>query len=174
MLIINIHQRVIDAPVDAIAPLIAAVGGNADRLWPAPPWSPMRLDRPLAVGARGGHGQIRYRVTEWEPGQYARFDFEGMPGLTGFHAMRIETWPGNTCRLEHRIEAKTSGTMQLIWPLMIRWLHDALVEDLLDNAELLATGRPPAKRNQWSWWVRVLRRRMPAPAAPRGVDHERA
>jgi hypothetical protein len=46
--------------------------------------------------------------------------------------------------------------MVLGWPLAVRWLHDALIEDLLDNAELAATGtvRRPAR---WSPWVRMLR-----------------
>ncbi len=30
--------------------------------------------------------------------------------------------------------------MLIVWPLVIRFLHDALIEDLLDRAELEVTG----------------------------------
>ncbi|UNO43730.1 DUF2867 domain-containing protein [Streptomyces sp. MST-110588] len=35
----------------------------------------MRFDRPLGVGAYGGHGPVRYRVSAYDPGRRIRFDF---------------------------------------------------------------------------------------------------
>jgi hypothetical protein len=49
--------------------------------------------------------------------------------------------------------------MHLLWPVAIRWLHDALIEDALDNAERSSTGAVGRPRH-WSPWVRVLRRRL--------------
>ena len=47
--------------------------------------------------------------------------------------------------------------MRVVWPLVIRWLHDAVVEDLFDRAEQ-ALGTGPAQPGRWSPWVRLLRR----------------
>jgi hypothetical protein len=51
--------------------------------------------------------------------------------------------------------------MVLLWPLAVRWAHDALVEDAFDRAETsLAVG--PAAPSSWSPWVRLLRAALPA------------
>ena len=47
--------------------------------------------------------------------------------------------------------------MRLLWPLGVRWIHDAVLEDLLDRAEA-AVGAGPARPARWSPWVRLLRR----------------
>lgn len=47
--------------------------------------------------------------------------------------------------------------MRLLWPLLVRWFHEALVRDLFDNLERTVTGRladPPAR---WSRWVVAMR-----------------
>jgi hypothetical protein len=44
----------------------------------------------------------------------------------------------------------------LTWPLIFRPLHEALIEDSLDDAERALGGEPPAR--EWSPWVRLLRR----------------
>jgi hypothetical protein len=46
--------------------------------------------------------------------------------------------------------------MLVAWPVAIRWLHDAVLEDLLDRAELAVTGTV-ARPAVWSPWVRLLR-----------------
>lgn len=45
--------------------------------------------------------------------------------------------------------------MRLGWPLAVRWLHDVVLEDLLDRAED-AVGTPPAQRARRSGWVRAI------------------
>lgn len=56
--------------------------------------------------------------------------------------------------------AKHSGSMRgsmiLLWPLAVRWAHDALVEDAFDLAET-ALGVGPEVAARWSLWVRLLR-----------------
>lgn len=46
----------------------------------------MRLDRPLDVGASGGHGPVRYVVDAHEPGRSVRFRFTDPSGFHGHHA----------------------------------------------------------------------------------------
>lgn len=160
----NVHIREIEAPVDSVAALLSGLGGHDDRLWPAPAWTPMRLDRPLAVGASGGHGSIRYRVTEYEPGRRVRFTFDPACGVDGHHELTVAP-SGEGTRVEHLLACRTRGLLRLVQPLLIR-AHDAVVEDLLDNAEREATGtvRAPAR---WSPLTRLMQRAEAA--RPRGV-----
>jgi hypothetical protein len=46
--------------------------------------------------------------------------------------------------------------MRIAWPLIFRSLHDALIEDALDQAEIATTGRP-ARRHRSPLRVRLLR-----------------
>ena len=79
----NVHERVINAPIESLGALLDGLGQKDDRLWPSQSWPPMVLDRPLAVGADGGHGVIRYYVSEYEPGRRVRFTFRPRTGIIG-------------------------------------------------------------------------------------------
>ena len=162
----NIHQRVIDAPADTLGALLDRVATPDDRMWPSPAWSPLVLDTGLTVGSRGGHGPIRYQVAAYEPGRRVRFTFEPGRGLEGYHELLITAEAPNRCRVTHTLTATLAGRMTLLWPLMIRWMHEALIQDLLDNAERAATGRLSGRPARWSWWVRLLRRARRLPPAP--------
>lgn len=165
----NVHERIVPAPVEQVGPLLDRIGGPDDLLWPAPGWRPMVLDGPVAVGTAGGHGSIRYRVTGHEPGRRVAFEFEPGQGIDGRHEISAEpAGPGRTL-LRHVAEAELSGVMRLAWPLAIRWAHDAVLEELLDNAER-AVGVGPARPYRRSAWVRLLRavevpRARPVPPA---------
>lgn len=116
----------------------------------------MRFDRPLQVGAVGGHGPIRYDVEEYSTGRLVQFRFTGPQGFHGSHRFEATTVPGGRSRLRHVLEMDTSGFARISWPLVFRPLHDALVEDALDRAEV-SLGSPPIESAQWSWYVRMLR-----------------
>jgi len=58
----------------------------------------------------------------------------------------------------HIIEMRLQGVARSSWPLAIRPLHDALIEDAFDRAESFIN-RPPGKR-EWSRWAKLLRRIM--------------
>jgi hypothetical protein len=51
----------------------------------------MRFDRPLAVGAIGGHGPIRYVVEAYDPGAMIRFRFTRPAGFDGVHGFTVVT-----------------------------------------------------------------------------------
>ena len=133
-MVINIHRREYDANAATIGALLDSLGSPGDRLWPRDRWPVMRFDRPLGVGARGGHGMIRYYVESYQPGQKIIFRLTGPKGFDGAHWFEVEeVEPGRT-RLRHTLEVRLSGTARLTWPFVIRWLHDALLEDALDRA----------------------------------------
>jgi hypothetical protein len=61
--------------------------------------------------------------------------------------------------VRHVLEGRLTGSARLTWPVAIRWLHDAVLEDLFDRAEA-AVGTGPERPARWSPWVRLLRRAM--------------
>jgi hypothetical protein len=81
----------------------------------------------------------------------------------GHHEFTVRPLTPTTSRLTHELVLRPSARMRPAWPLAVRWLHEALLRDLLDNAELAATGKLE-RRARWSPWVRFLRARaMPSP-----------
>jgi hypothetical protein len=146
----NVHERTYPVSPARLGELLDNPTGSDSPLWPVDRWPPMILDRPLGVGATGGHGPIRYRCTAYEPGRRAEFTFM-IPIVTGTHTLEVD---GSTLR--HTIHARPRGLGHVVWPLFIRWLHDACLEDLLDHAAV-SLGHPPAHPNRWSPYVRLLR-----------------
>jgi hypothetical protein len=153
----NVHERRIAAPAEEVGQLLDRMGGPHDRLWPAQDWMPMTLDQPLRVGSRGGHADIRYEGAAWEPGRRIELTFTPPTQLRGWHSLEVEALPDGSCLLRHVLVGQPTGSMRLLMPLVVRWIHDAVLEDLLDRAEQ-AVGTSPASPAQWSPWVRLLRR----------------
>ena len=155
MRVLNVHERRLAAAPAAVGALLDGLGSRHDRLWPRDRWPAMRLDRPLQVGAAGGHGPIRYRVERYEPGRLVEFRFLGPSGFRGSHRFEIGGEADGTTRLAHVVEMTAAGWAVLGWVLALRPLHDALLEDCLDSAEERLLGRRPPRR--WTAWVRALR-----------------
>lgn len=155
MSIVNVQSRVLNAPAADVGPLIDSLASANDRLWPHDRWPPMEFDRPLGVGADGGHGPVRYVVESYEPGRSVQFRFTAPEGWHGSHRFEIEEAGPNKAALRHIIEMRTTGLSRLTWFLVFRPMHDALMEDALDRAETYTSGHP-AERD-WSPWVRMLR-----------------
>jgi hypothetical protein len=158
-MVLNIHTRDIQASRAALGALLDTLASKQDLIWPHEHWPAMRFDRPLEVGAVGGHGPIRYSVESYEPGQAILFRFTGPRSFHGTHGFMIKDRAPGIVRLEHTLSMRLSGTALLSWPLLFRWLHDALIEDALDRAESSLTKRPLPQR-RWSLWVRFLRHVM--------------
>ncbi|GAB3409432.1 hypothetical protein [Flindersiella endophytica] len=153
----NVHCREVPVPVSEVGPLLDGIL-EADSIWPSAGWPALRLDHGLAVGSSGGHGPIRYRVTDHQPGKRLEFAFDPSMGVEGTHALELHAGarPGSTL-VRHTLIGRPTAATRLRWAFAIRWLHDALIEDLLDNVAV-AAGHPPAKPARWSPWVRLLRR----------------
>lgn len=154
-MITNIHIREIKAPLPMVGALIDSLASNKDLLWPYEKWLPMLLDRPLGVGATGGHGTIRYIVEAYELGKYVRFRFTEPKGFIGTHCFCLKEINSHTVQIKHEINMRLEGGAKFSWPLIIRWLHDALIEDAFDKAESFITSS--AINRTWSLWVRFLR-----------------
>jgi hypothetical protein len=146
----NIHTRRFPVPADRLVQLLETVGTPDDRLWPVADWPPTRLDGPRVPGTPAGHGPVRYVLEEVEPDRL-RFRFTAPVGVHGHHEFSVD---GGS--LTHVLAASLHGRARLSWPLFFRPLHDAVLEQLLDRAELAVTGRV-ARPVRWSPYVRFLR-----------------
>ncbi len=162
----NVHERLLNAPATRIGELLDTLASANDGLWPRDRWPAMRFDRPLQVGAVGGHGPIRYTVEAYEPERMIRFRFSAPRGFIGWHGCTVEAAGDGYTLLRHTLEMRLEGPALLTWPLVFRPLHDALIEDALDRAEAFAAGRAVAPR-AWSGYVVLLRRLLARRTAAR-------
>jgi hypothetical protein len=150
------HARTLDATQEEVGRLLAALGSEHDVLWPSDRWpgTELELDRPLAVGARGGHGAIRYRVEAYDPGRSVRFRFEPGQGLDGFHRFDVVPLRDGRTRLQHTLDVRLRGATRLVRPLLLR-MHDTLIRQLLDNAQRV-TGGQVYRPTPMPRWMRAL------------------
>ncbi len=153
--VVNVHTRWLPVSTAEAGALIDSLAGSDDRLWPTGEWPPMEFDRPLGVGAVGGHGPVRYTVQHYVPGEWVRFGFTGPRGFDGFHEFTVHPGPDGTIALRHTLAIQPTGPARLTWPFAFRWLHDACLEDSLDKAERDLTGTV-ARPTRWSWYVKLL------------------
>jgi hypothetical protein len=148
----NVVRRVIPANADA-------VGAQLERLevlWPAPIWPALRLDGGLVAGSTGRHGPISYRVETHDVGRRSRWVFSPEVGLTGYNEISVgPDGPGRSV-ITDVLTGRLRGRMVLVWPVGLRWLHEALINDLFDNIERAATGHV-RRRHRHSVWVRTMR-----------------
>jgi len=152
----NYHYRRLDQPPDLVGNRLDTLATRGDALWPHERWPRMVFDKPLGVGARGGHGPIRYVVEGYEPGLQVVFRFTGPKGFHGTHRFMVGVLEEG-CELRHTIDMRVSGPALLTWPVIFRPLHDALLEDSLDKVEAELSGRE-WRRRELPLLVRVLRK----------------
>jgi hypothetical protein len=155
MKVINIHEREIETTPEQVGALIDSLASAEDALWPIHSWPHLEFDRPLDVGANGGHGPVRYLVEEYTPGQSVKFRFIGPKGFNGFHGFEMVRTARQSVVLRHTLKMTTQGPALLSWPIIFRPLHDALIEDSLATAQA-SLGQLP-RMQAWSHWVRFLR-----------------
>ncbi|MFC9283275.1 DUF2867 domain-containing protein [Streptomyces collinus] len=153
----NVHERVIDAPAVAVGALLDRLSTADDPIFPTPAWPRMHLDGPLAVGADGGHGRIRYHVTAYEPGRRVRFDTPPGSGLDGYHELTVAPLGAERCRVRHVLKCEARGILRLQWACVIRHIHDTMIEEIFDNIERAAADGV-TRLVCWSPWVRLLHR----------------
>jgi hypothetical protein len=125
MKIRNHHERIITAPPEQIAALIA----DFDRVWPT---------QIAPAPRRQGHRLYDAGPMHWEefdrPGAARAFRVVRPNGLQGEHWFELELAEGATV-LRHTIEGSASGKYEAIWRERIEPLHDRILEALLDNVK---------------------------------------
>jgi hypothetical protein len=118
----------------------------------------------LVIGSKGGHGPIRYSVHRHEEGRVAQFRFTRPRGWNGTHGFMAHALPHGGTRLMHVLEMQATGMGILLWVLVFRPLHDALIEEALDRVgdELGCPASTPPTRSarvRFLRWLLTLRHR---------------
>lgn len=155
MKIRNIHKRVYPVPSEKVGQILDTLASDDDCIWPHEYWPAMKLNEGLVVGAVGGHKPITYSVAEYDKGSNVVFRFISPRGFKGTHSYRIIPISEKECELIHSIEMEVYGRASVSWALVIRPLHDALLEDSLSKVGV-SIGLKPMP-NSWSVWVKLLR-----------------
>ena len=155
MKVLNIHSRIIPAPLGKVNDLIKTLASPSDQVWPKEYWPRMRLDKGLVNGAKGGHGPIKYYVEDYKDDEYLTFRFTNPKGFRGIHKFEISGNGKNQTKIQHTIDIQTSGSCTLYWLLAIRPLHDALIEDAFNKIENHFID--VSKKPDWSLYVKLLR-----------------
>ncbi|MCK8479887.1 hypothetical protein [Psychroserpens algicola] len=164
MKVINIHQRLIHQPKTEIAKLFQTLATSEDKIWPKEKWPAMRLNDGLQIGSQGGHGRIRYTVVDFKPGFYVKFQFTKPIGFQGIHELTIKEESVTTTEIRHNIKMETKSVKAtFLWVFIIRWLHDALIEDAFDKVEQhFSSSETTTSYNLWVACLRYLYKRKGA------------
>ena len=152
----NVHIRKLKQPKTKVAQMLKTLATKEDKIWPYKQWPAMRFKDGLKVGSKGGHGIIRYTIVAFEPEESIRFKFTKPEGFTGTHELRIKALSENETIISHEIIMDTTTVKAtFFWITVIRWLHDALIEDAFDNVENQFSTQ--CKSTNYNFWVKVLR-----------------
>ena len=129
MKIRNRHERIVAAPPERIAALIA----DFDRVWPTQIAPAPRLRGPRSYDA----GLMLWEEFD-RPGAARAFRVVRPDELHGEHWFELELAEDATV-LRHTLEGRAAGKYEAIWREVTGPLHDLILEALLDNIEAAAT-----------------------------------
>ena len=158
MKVLNIHQRTLNQPKSKVAELLKTLSTENDRIWPKEKWPEMKFEDGIKVGAKGGHGPIRYSVEKYNPNEIIQFRFSKPKGFIGIHKFEIKELGNQKTEIKHTIDMTTKGQGTLIWSFAVRSLHNALIEDGFDKLE--NNFSKDQKTRNWNFWVKFIRKQM--------------
>ena len=155
MQVINIHKRIINQSIEKVSPLLKSLATKEDLIWPYEKWPAIRFKEGLQVGSKGGHGTIKYTIIEFNEGESVTFQFSKPKGFNGIHKFMIVAMTKDVTEIRHEIRTSASWNSYIMWVFVIRWLHDALIEDAFDKVESHFIKSTKVTRH--NLWVRFLR-----------------
>ena len=155
MNVVNVHKRIINQPKQEVSKLLKTLATQDDKIWPNKKWPAIRFKDGLVVGAKGGHGIIRYNIAKYIIGDSIYFEFTKPSGFIGYHNFKINHLGDSKAEVAHCIDMKTYGMSTFSWGSISRTLHDALTEDALDKIENQFSTEK--KVSTYSVWVKILR-----------------
>lgn len=115
----------------------------------------------MVTGGAFYHRGMLCRIVEVESDRRLWIRFPGEDG--GSHGFDLLPVPGGTL-VNHTLVQQQHGKQRVLWLLVIRSMHSAVMEGLLDNLELAGTGSH-ARRPRRFPYARLLRRLLAARAA---------
>jgi len=154
--VLNIHTRTINQPIREVSELLETISTENDKIWPKGKWPRMKFNDGIHMGAKGGHGPIRYTVEKYDPNEIIQFRFSKPNGFNGIHKFEIKEFADRQTEIKHTIDMVTKGKGTLIWLFAIRSLHNALIEDGFDKIENNFSNLN--KKTEWNIWVKIVRK----------------
>jgi hypothetical protein len=136
-----VHERELATSPAAVGELL----DDPSRMWPAR-WPPI---------SDTGIGFLRHEPLGHSAGEWRSYRITAPRGLDATHGWDVRSGTAGGATLRHTVEGRVTGTMRIAWPLVVRPIHDALHEDVLDEAERAVGGTPRSSR--WTLRVRALR-----------------
>lgn len=158
MKVLNTHKRILNQPKSKIVELLETLSAENDKIWPKDKWPAMKFKGGIKVGAKGGHGPIRYSVEKYDPNKIIQFRFLKPNGFYGVHKFEVKELTKQKTEIKHTIDMSTRLKGTLIWIFGIRALHNALIEDGLDKLENNFLEKK--KSTNWNFRVRFLRKQI--------------
>ena len=158
MKVLNIHKRTINQPKDKVTELLKTLSTENDRIWPKEKWPEMKFKEGIQIGAKGGHGPIRYTTEKYNPNEIIQFRFSKPNGFNGIHKFEIKELDKEKTEIKHTIDMNTEGKGTLIWTFAICSLHNALIEDGFEKLENNFSDN--RKSTEWNIWVKFLRKQI--------------
>ena len=156
MKVTNIHKRKLQQTKAQVVILFKTLATNDDKIWPSENWPAIRFKEILKVGAKGGHGSVRYSIINFKEGESITFQFSKPDGFSGTHEFSINEVDKNITEITHEINMNTTTIKAtVLWVIGIRLLHDALIEDAFDKIE--NSYSEEKKVTKYSLWVKLLR-----------------
>jgi len=156
--VLNIHKRTINQPKDKVTELLKTLSTENDRIWPKEKWPEMKFKEGIQIGAKGGHGPIRYTTEKYNPNEIIQFRFSKPNGFNGIHKFEIKELDKEKTEIKHTIDMNTEGKGTLIWTFAICSLHNALIEDGFEKLENNFSDN--RKSTEWNIWVKFLRKQI--------------
>ena len=130
MKITNRHERILTAPPERIAPLIA----DFDRIWPTEIGPPPRLVEDRLYEA----GRMLWQEFD-RPGALRAFRVIKPDELQVEHWFEVESAAGATV-LRHTVEGYAVGRYEVLWRERIEPSHDLELEALFDRVQAAISG----------------------------------
>lgn len=155
MRVVNTHKRVIPKSKAQVSQLFETLGSEDDQIWPFENWPAMRFKAGFHDGSHGGHGRIRYTIIAFQSGNSVTFQFTKPDGFYGTHELHFNSLTIDSTEIVHEIKMNTSFKATFLWIFIIRWLHNALIEEAFDKVENYFF--PNSKETSYSLWVNFLR-----------------
>ncbi|WP_034058166.1 hypothetical protein [Lacinutrix jangbogonensis] len=156
MKVTNNHKRKLLQPKAQVVKLFKTLATKEYKIWPIENWPAIRFNEKLKIGAKGGHGSVRYTIIDFKDNEEIKFQFSKPHGFIGTHEFCINAIDNNTAEITHEINMNTSTVKAtFLWLVVIRWLHDALIEDAFDKVE--NSYSEEKKKTKYSLWVQLLR-----------------
>lgn len=137
----NEHSRTMPSTIARAQLLLETLGSEQDLLWPHDRFPALQLDDGHEPGSKGGHGSVRYRVVE-ATASSVRFEMHPASKLVGGHILWFEDCGDGKLRWTHQLDLELTvpaPTLRLILAL-----HDAILEQLLVNAEARSVDLEPS------------------------------